>query len=70
MEMYLNNMPKIEVLLGITKKEWFEIDSIDFQEETFDVLDEMGQPHTYNFIGKTIRIKECKKKNELNIKRM
>lgn len=60
MEMYLNYMPKIEVLLGITKKEWFEIDSIDFQEETFDVLDEMGQPHTYNFIGKTIRIKEEK----------
>lgn len=61
MDMYLNYMPKIEVLLGITEKEWFEIDSIDFQENTFDVLDEMGQPHTYNFIGKTIRIKECTK---------
>lgn len=58
MEMYLNNMPKIEVLLGLTKKEWFEIDSIDFKEEIFDVLDEMGQPHTYTFIGKNIRIKE------------
>lgn len=33
MEMYLNYMPNIEVLLGITKKEWFEIDSIDFQEK-------------------------------------
>lgn len=61
MEMYLNYMPKMEVLLGITKKEWFEIDSIDFQEKTFDVLDEMGQPHTYNFLGKTIRIKEYTK---------
>ncbi len=61
MEMYLNYMPKIEVLLGITRTEWFEIDSIDFQEKTFDVLDEMGQPHTYNFIGKTIRIKEYTK---------
>ena len=60
MEMYLNYMPKIEVLLGITKKEWFEIDSIDFQEKTFVVLDEMDQPHTYSFIGKTIRIKEKK----------
>lgn len=58
MKMYLNYMPKMEVLLGITKKEWFEIDSIDFQEKTFDVLDEMGQPHTYNFLDKTIRIKE------------
>ncbi|UVX36054.1 MAG: hypothetical protein [Bacteriophage sp.] len=60
MKIYLDNMPKIEVLLGITKKEWFEIDNIDFQEETFDVLDELGQPRTYNFIGKTIRIKEFK----------
>ena len=61
MDMYLNYMPKMEVLLVITKKEWFEIDSIDFQEKTFDVLDEMGHPHTYNFLGNTIRIKEYTK---------
>lgn len=61
MEIYLNNIPKLEVLLGVGKQEWYEIDSIDYQEETFDVLDDMCQPHTYNFIDKTIRIKEEKK---------
>lgn len=60
MEIYLDYMPKLEVLLGTTKKGWFEIDSIDFQEEAFDVLDDMCQPHTYDFIDKTIRIKENK----------
>lgn len=61
MTMYFTNIPKLEVLLGAFEKEWFEIDSIDFQEETFDVLDEMGNSHTYNFMDKTIRLKECTK---------
>nr|DAF84390.1 MAG TPA: hypothetical protein [Caudoviricetes sp.] len=61
MTMYFTDIPKLEVLLGAVEKEWFDIDSIDYQEETFDVLDEMGNSHTYNFLDKTIRIKESKK---------
>lgn len=58
MEIQFNGVPKLEVLLDTTKKEWFDIDSIDYLEETFDILDHMGNVRTYNFIDKTLRVKE------------
>ncbi|MCF0233265.1 MAG: hypothetical protein HUJ63_13670 [Enterococcus sp.] len=49
-------IPKIEVWLH-NFSAWFEIDSIDYLENTFVIVDEFGNPHEFSGKGRLFRVK-------------
>lgn len=57
-------IPKIEVWLhdnSVGYPRWFEIDSIDYLENTFAIVDEFGNPHEFSAEGRSFRVKEEKR---------
>ena len=53
-------IPKIEVWLhdnSVGYPRWFEIDSIDYLENTFVTLDDFGNPHEYRGECRLFRVK-------------
>ncbi len=55
-------IPKIEVWLH-NFSVWFEIDSIDYLENTFVIVDEFGNPHEFSGKGRLFRVKTEKEKH-------
>ncbi|HAP4692745.1 TPA: hypothetical protein IUW96_001169 [Enterococcus faecalis] len=53
-------IPKIEVWMhdnSVGYPRWFEIDSIDYLENTFVTLDYFGNPHEFRGEGRLFRVK-------------
>ncbi|GAB5150041.1 hypothetical protein [Enterococcus faecalis] len=53
-------IPKIEVWMhdnSVGYPRWFEIDSIDYLENTFVTLDDFGNPHEFRGEGRLFRVK-------------
>ena len=55
-------IPKIEVWLH-NFSVWFEIDSIDYLENTFVIVDEFGNPHEFSGKGRLFRVKTEEEKH-------
>ena len=59
-------IPKIEVWLhdnSVGYPRWFEIDSIDYLDNTFDIVDEFGNPHEFSGKGRLFRVKTEEEKH-------
>lgn len=53
-------IPKIEVYMhdnSVGYAQWFEIDSIDYLENTFVILDDFGNPQEFSGEGRLFRVK-------------
>ena len=54
-------IPKIEVWMhdmSVGYPVWFEVDSIDYLENSFVIVDEFGSPHEFSAEGRSFRVKE------------
>lgn len=59
-------IPKIEVYIhdnSVGYPRWFEIDSIDYLENTFVTVDEFGNPHEFSGKGRLFRVKTEEEKH-------
>ncbi|HDT8010210.1 TPA: hypothetical protein RD678_001214 [Enterococcus faecalis] len=53
-------IPKIEVWMhdmSVGYPAWFEVDSIDYLENSFVIVDEFGNPHEFSGEGHLFRVK-------------
>ncbi|EGT2099489.1 hypothetical protein IV488_11595 [Enterococcus faecalis] len=59
-------IPKIEVWMhdmSVGYPVWFEVDSIDYLENSFDIVDEFGNPHEFSGKGRLFRVKTEEEKH-------
>ncbi|BDC76524.1 hypothetical protein [Enterococcus faecalis] len=59
-------IPKIEVWMhdmSVGYPVWFEVDSIDYLENSFVIVDEFGNPHEFSGEGRLFRVKTEEEKH-------
>lgn len=59
-------IPKIEVYMhdnSVGYARWFEIDSIDYLDNTFDIVDDFGNPQEFSGEGRLFRVKTEEEKH-------
>ncbi|EGO6125377.1 hypothetical protein LYY41_002432 [Enterococcus faecalis] len=59
-------IPKIEVWMhdmSVGYPVWFEVDSIDYLENSFVIVDEFGNPHEFSGKGRLFRVKTEEEKH-------
>ena len=59
-------IPKIEVWMhdmSVGYPVWFEVDSIDYLENSFVIVDEFGNPHEFSGEGHLFRVKTVEEKH-------
>ncbi|MFB8640429.1 hypothetical protein [Enterococcus faecalis] len=59
-------IPKIEVWMhdmSVGYPVWFEVDSIDYLENSFVIVDEFGNPHEFSGEGRLFRVKTKEEKH-------